>query len=135
MFISVDLPAPFSPSSACTSTSRRSKSTSSLATVPGKRLVMWRISSTVRVASAIAARFYGSDRWCVQGCRSRPDRRHKNGRAGSKARPPGFYDRAFRSAVGDTGARGLHLAGGDLLVPGVELGDQGSAVRSLGADL
>ena len=46
MFISVDLPAPFSPRSACTSPSMRSKLTSSFATIPGKRFVMLRISST-----------------------------------------------------------------------------------------
>src|SRR5580765_6475384 len=40
MFISVDLPAPFSPRSACTSPLRRSKSTPSFATTPGKRLVI-----------------------------------------------------------------------------------------------
>ena len=40
MFISVDLPAPFSPSSACTSPLRRSRSTWSLATTPGNRFVM-----------------------------------------------------------------------------------------------
>ena len=38
MFISVDLPAPFSPSSACTSPLRRSKSTWSFATMPGEPL-------------------------------------------------------------------------------------------------
>src|SRR3954447_13476891 len=130
MFISVDLPAPFSPSSACTSPSRRSKSTSSFATMPGKRLVMWRISSTVRVASAIAARFYGSARGCVRGLW-----RNKRERAGSQARPLWSYDPAIRSAVGDTGARGLELARRDLLRPGIELGDQRCAGRSLGADL
>src|SRR3954468_20246407 len=40
MFISVDFPAPFSPSSACTSPRRSSKSTWSFATTPGKRFVM-----------------------------------------------------------------------------------------------
>src|SRR5918992_2765489 len=40
MFISVDLPAPFSPRSACTSRRRISKSTWSLATTPGKTFVM-----------------------------------------------------------------------------------------------
>src|SRR3954454_4547815 len=40
MFESVDLPAPFSPSSACTSPEAASKSTPSLATTPGKRLVI-----------------------------------------------------------------------------------------------
>src|SRR6185312_8878923 len=40
MFESVDLPAPFSPSSACTSPSAASKSTPSLATTPGNRFVI-----------------------------------------------------------------------------------------------
>src|SRR5256885_1002768 len=46
MFISVDLPAPFSPSSACTSPLRRSKSTWSFARTPGKRFVIPRSSRT-----------------------------------------------------------------------------------------
>src|SRR4051794_8909604 len=46
MFISVDLPAPFSPRSACTSPSSRSRSMWSFATMPGKRLVMPRSSRT-----------------------------------------------------------------------------------------
>ena len=50
IFISVDLPAPFSPSSACTSPARRSKSTWSSATMPGKRFVIPRSSSTVPVS-------------------------------------------------------------------------------------
>src|SRR4051794_4073715 len=40
MFESVDLPAPFSPSSACTSPSSASKSTASFATTPGNRFVI-----------------------------------------------------------------------------------------------
>src|SRR5215210_1900832 len=52
MFISVDLPAPFSPRSACTSPWRRSKSTSSLATTPGNRFVTPRISRTVEASTA-----------------------------------------------------------------------------------
>src|SRR5882672_10199087 len=43
-FINVDLPAPFSPSSTWTSPARRSKSTPSSATTPGKRLETPRIS-------------------------------------------------------------------------------------------
>src|SRR5581483_4345939 len=46
MFISVDLPAPFSPRSACTSPRRSSKSTWSLARMPGNSLVIPRISRT-----------------------------------------------------------------------------------------
>src|SRR6185437_1569125 len=48
MFESVDLPAPFSPSSACTSPSAASKWTPSFATTPGNRFVMSR-SSTAAV--------------------------------------------------------------------------------------
>src|SRR5438128_836373 len=40
MFESVDFPAPFSPSKACTSPSAASKWTPSFATTPGKRFVM-----------------------------------------------------------------------------------------------
>ena|SRR5436190_7605903 len=52
MFISVVLPAPFSPSSAWISPRRTSRSMWSLATTPGKRLVTPRISSAAgRVAA------------------------------------------------------------------------------------
>ena len=47
IFISVDLPAPFSPTSACTVPARTAKCTSLLATTPGKRLVMPRSSTAV----------------------------------------------------------------------------------------
>ena len=43
MFESVLLPAPFSPSSACTSPAAASKSTRSFATTPGKRFVIPRM--------------------------------------------------------------------------------------------
>src|SRR3954462_7273752 len=46
MLISVDLPAPFSPSKACTSPRRRSKSMWSLASTPGNCFVIPRSSST-----------------------------------------------------------------------------------------
>src|SRR5829696_6115243 len=59
MFISVDLPAPFSPRSACTSPLRRSKSTPSLATTPGKRLVI--PLSSRRGASAMGEECKGRD--------------------------------------------------------------------------
>src|ERR671933_2460518 len=45
MFESVLLPAPFSPSRACTSPAAASKSTWSLATTPGNRLVIPRIDT------------------------------------------------------------------------------------------
>src|SRR5215475_504388 len=54
MFISVDLPAPFSPSSAWTSPCRRSKSTWSFATTPGNRFVMPLSSRTVEGSTATA---------------------------------------------------------------------------------
>src|SRR5438874_9664804 len=46
MFMSVDLPAPFSPRSACTSPRRTSNETPSFATTPGNSLRMSRISRT-----------------------------------------------------------------------------------------
>ena len=46
MLISVDLPAPFSPSSACTSPARTSRSMRSLATTPGNTLVIPRSSTS-----------------------------------------------------------------------------------------
>src|SRR6185369_11211426 len=45
--MSVDLPAPFSPISACTSPRRTSKETSSTARTPGKLLVTLRIANRV----------------------------------------------------------------------------------------
>src|SRR5438132_1058351 len=45
MFESVLFPAPFSPSSACTSPAAASKSTESLASTPGKRFVIPRIAT------------------------------------------------------------------------------------------
>src|SRR3954451_25283404 len=63
MFISVVLPAPFSPSSACTSLRRRSRSMWSFATVPGKTFVIPRSSRTAgAAASDIAAILRG---WAV----------------------------------------------------------------------
>src|SRR6185437_12676798 len=61
MFISVDLPAPFSPSSACTSPRRTSNETSSLATTPGNSLRMPRISRT-RSSSATCVTYHPGDK-------------------------------------------------------------------------
>ena len=46
-FINVLLPAPFSPNSACTCPSRQTKSTWSIASTPGKRFTIARISKAV----------------------------------------------------------------------------------------
>ena len=48
MFESVLLPAPFSPSSACTSPAAASKSTASFASTPGKRFVIPRMRQRER---------------------------------------------------------------------------------------
>src|SRR5215218_8929866 len=52
MFESVLLPAPFSPSRACTSPAAASKSTHSFATTPGKRFVIPRMSTAGGAPSA-----------------------------------------------------------------------------------
>ena len=59
--MSVLLPAPFSPKSACTSPARTSKSTSSLATTPGNLFVMPRISSNGIASPSVRAVFSGVD--------------------------------------------------------------------------
>src|SRR5436309_2036087 len=64
MFESVDLPAPFSPSSACTSPSAASKSTPSLATTPGNRFVIPRSST----AALMGARGQGKGRTGPASC-------------------------------------------------------------------
>src|SRR3954447_26528240 len=56
MFDSVLLPAPFSPSSACTSPTAASKSTPSFATTPGNRLVMPRRVTAAPEGTAVACR-------------------------------------------------------------------------------
>ena len=77
MFESVLLPAPFSPSSACTSPTSASKSTWSFASTPGKRLVMPRIVTAGSPSVGAACGMDGSVElmaaaWStVGGCRSR----------------------------------------------------------------
>src|SRR6187401_140837 len=110
MFIRVDLPAPFSPSSAWTSPSRRSKLTSSFATVPGKRFVMCSISRTTGRSGMRAIIV-----WPPHG------RKPLGGQACRR-------DSALR-------ARDLEVAVGDLLRDVVELGDQGVAIGRVRADL
>src|ERR687896_2120082 len=52
--MSVLLPAPFSPRSACTSPRRTSRETSSFATTPGKRFVMCSMRSTSEFCAVYA---------------------------------------------------------------------------------
>jgi len=61
MFISVVLPAPFSPSRAWTSPGATSKETSSFASTPGKRLVIPRIATATRRMEAGEADAFGSE--------------------------------------------------------------------------
>ena len=68
MFESVLLPAPFSPSSACTSPTAASKSTPSLATTPGNRFVIPRIATASLVAgTAVATAFSRRGQHSVRG--------------------------------------------------------------------
>ena len=55
VFISVDLPAPFSPTIACTCPRRTVMSMSWLATTPGKRLVMPCSSTATRLATGVGS--------------------------------------------------------------------------------
>src|SRR6266545_1479174 len=115
MLISVDLPAPFSPSSACTSLRRRSKSMWSLASTPGNCFVIPRSSRTVASST-----------------------RRLNNRAGPKARSVRRNERARRPAlfvetlclVLPDRRRRLDLAGDDLRLQRVDLLQPG--LRELG---
>ena len=75
MFISVDLPAPFSPSSAWTSPRRSSKSTWSLATMPGNGFVI-----AAHLEDHVVAAAFGR-RWLARSLGSDPnDSRKTEGR-------------------------------------------------------
>src|SRR6266536_957983 len=63
MFESVLLPAPFSPSSACTSPAAASQSTASFATTPGKRLVIPCIPTAAPVGAAVGGAPFAVNRW------------------------------------------------------------------------
>src|SRR5919197_5052657 len=95
MLISVDLPAPFSPSRACTSPRRRSKSIWSLASTPGNCFVIPRSSRTGAAST-----------------------RRLNNRAGREARSV----EPFVGVLPDA-CRRLQLAGDDLLLQRVDLRD------------
>src|SRR5919198_3842545 len=58
----VVLPAPFSPSSACTSPRAASKSIRSLAMTPGNRFVIPRIATAARVGAAVASNSWATGR-------------------------------------------------------------------------
>ena len=78
MPISVDLPAPFSPSRTWTSPARMSRSTLSLATTPGKRLVT--------PSSTTMSRGLGRRRW------------ERSGHANVRVKPEGANRRSLRCA-------------------------------------
>src|SRR5438132_13048343 len=61
MFESVLLPAPFSPSSACTSPAAASKSTESFASTPGKRFVIPRMATAGEAPGSPAPLAAGTD--------------------------------------------------------------------------
>ena len=77
MFISVDLPAPFSPSSACTSPRPRSKSTWSFASDPGEPL---RDPAQLEHGRAGAASMRRRDSEARSGSRGRSGRLQRGGR-------------------------------------------------------
>src|SRR5947207_4320177 len=122
MFIRVDLPAPFSPRSACTSPRRRSKSTASFATMPGKRLVIFR-SSRTGVSSAMRGGSYPPGRADPSYCG--PETRE----AGTSPASRG----TSRGSLLDDRRDVLDLAGLDLRLEGEDLGHD--RLRHLGADL
>src|ERR671934_2756562 len=72
MFESVLLPAPFSPSRACTSPAAASKSTRSFATTPGKRFVIPRICTAAPGGAAVLAALVCSSSIPVSGKRVKP---------------------------------------------------------------
>ena len=86
IFISVDLPAPFSPSRTCTSPLRTSRSTPSSATTPGNVLRMPRMRSAGGAAPASSCCFTPSP--------PRPHRRH-----GRRRRPPRAGSYPLRAEV------------------------------------
>src|SRR6476469_5152474 len=154
MFIRVLLPAPFSPSSAWTSPRRRSKSTSSLASTPGKCLTIPRAStaragaapagaplpapepaaatggSGTNVMDAVPKR--GDPRACARGSpASRSAQRRQRG--GDPVVPPVHADRALRAR--GTGRKLVEvgllelLPGGQELLAGVVLDRTGEDVE------
>ena len=108
MFISVLLPAPFSPSSAWTSPARRSKSTWSLATTPGNALTMPRASRAGAATGAAVSRCAGVG---VIGTRGRGPRATARGPVDSM---PSYVERRQldRDAVGPPVHAGLALVAG-----------------------
>src|SRR3954466_9429876 len=104
MFISVDLPAPFSPSSACTSLLRRSKSTLSFASTPGNRFVIPRSSRSG--ATAIAAML---SRRAEAACQLLCGRTRLHGDVSGDARVEAPHaDRAARRVVDEILAAAVH---------------------------
>src|SRR6476661_7025414 len=157
MFIRVLLPAPFSPSSAWTSPRRRSKSTSSLASTPGKRLTIPRASTAsddgspgaapgpASAAPAPAAAVEGSGASVMDAVPKRGDPRacargspasrsaQRRQRRGDPVVPPVHADRALRARgagreLVEVGLLEL-LPGGQQLLAGVVLDRTGEDIE------
>src|SRR5580765_3574825 len=142
MLISVDLPAPFSPSKACTSPRRRSKSMWSFASTPGNCLVIPRSSRTG--GSSMPAGFYeGPGRRVGSTLREkccalfpglvRPPlcSMQKKGRAW---KGPPFVENPDDLLAADRERR-LDLAADDLLLEGIDLREPGLLQLGLLAEL
>src|SRR4051812_14002561 len=134
VFISVDLPAPFSPTMACTSPRATRSSMSLFATTPGKRLVIPRSSTASGVDSSILSprgRCGGDGRGGGPPGRARrrprpTPRPYTRKTTGPGPVPPWTRRRpsVLRNCFppsGARGGRGLDLAADDLLLEGVEL--------------
>src|SRR3954464_10219684 len=90
MFESVDLPAPFSPSRACTSPSAAWNRTASFATTPGNRFVMSRSSTAGGVA--------------MKGGRTRGEPRPPGGLSALRAADDSLDEPAHRVQIVERGA-------------------------------
>src|SRR3954468_13675019 len=136
VFINVDLPAPFSPTMACTSPRATRSSMSLLATTPGKRLVIPRsstasgvdsvngISSGAGVGHGLQSRTGGLP---AAGRRTTTSSRRGDGTHGKRRAGGVYHPRARRCPVllrtsASRGRGDLDLAVDDLLLEVVELG-------------
>src|SRR3954451_5094077 len=115
MFISVDLPAPFSPRMACTSPARTSTDTSVSAATPAKCLEMPAMASVAGLVVVIVDSVMGRSSWAVEGLSGtghRPARRPAGApglacRFSARRRSPAERRRGVARHLG----RQVHVAG------------------------